>query len=127
MIPVHKEPIGYTEQLRLIDLSNLFDVRLSGTFNEVNVQGEKRPPRIGNPIVRDMPMKLNEFAASLTKDGLLVLCLSDGEITDYVVSSNAARTLIRRKGNKLSAQVISDDELIVNLNSLPKALKVLKP
>ncbi len=49
-------------------------------------------------------MKLNEFAASLTKDGLLVLYLSDGEITDYVVSSNAARTLIRRKGNKLSAR-----------------------
>ncbi|WP_336340814.1 hypothetical protein [Enterobacter cloacae] len=71
-------------------------------------------------------MKLNEFASGLTKDGLLVLCLSDGEITDYVVSNNAARTLIRRKGNRLSAQVISDDERIVNLNSLPDALKVLK-
>ncbi|WP_150143432.1 hypothetical protein [Enterobacter bugandensis] len=72
-------------------------------------------------------MKLNEFAAGFTKDGLLVLCLSDGEITDYVVSSNAARTLIRRKGNKLSAQVISDDERLINLNSLPEALKILKP
>ncbi|MGX5108005.1 hypothetical protein ACWKYD_04255 [Enterobacter cloacae] len=72
-------------------------------------------------------MKLNEFASTLTKDGLLVLCLSEGEITDYVVSSNAARTLIRRKGNRLSAQVVSDDEQIINLNSLPEALKVLKP
>lgn len=127
MIPVHKEPIGYTGQLRLIDLSNLLDVRLSGTFNEMSAQGEKDRPRKGNPIVRDMPMKLNEFATGLTKDGLLVLCLSDGEITDYVVSCNAARTLIRRKDNKLSAQVISDNERIVNLNSLPEALKVLKP
>ncbi|MEG5898016.1 hypothetical protein [Enterobacter bugandensis] len=72
-------------------------------------------------------MKLNEFASALTKDGLLVLCLSEGEITDYVVSSNTARTLIRRKGNRLSAQVISDEERIINLNSLPEALKVLKP
>lgn len=44
MIPVHKEPIGYTDQLQLIDLSNLLDVRLSGTFNEVSAQGEKGPP-----------------------------------------------------------------------------------
>lgn len=72
-------------------------------------------------------MKLNEFAAGLTKDGLLILCLSDGEITDYVVSCNAASTLIRRKGNKLSTQVLNDDERIINLNSLPEALKVLKP
>jgi hypothetical protein len=92
----------------------------------LSAQGEKYRPRKGNPIVRDMPMKLNDFASSLTKDGLLILCLSDGEITDYVVSSNAARTLISRKGNKLSAQVISDYERIVNLNSLPDALKVLK-
>jgi hypothetical protein len=72
-------------------------------------------------------MKLNEFAASLTKDGMLVLCLSDGEITDYLVTSNALRTLVRREGNRLSAQVLSDDERIINLNSLPEALKVLKP
>lgn len=71
-------------------------------------------------------MKLNEFSAGLTKDGLLIFCLSDGEITDYVVSNNATRTLIRRKGNRLSAQVISEDERIINLNSLPDALKVLK-
>lgn len=72
-------------------------------------------------------MKLNQFATSLVKDGMLVLCLSEGEITDYLVTSNALRTLIRRNGDKLSAQVISDDERIVNLNSQPKALKVLKP
>jgi hypothetical protein len=72
-------------------------------------------------------MKLNEFAASLTKDGMLVLCLSDGEITDYLVTSNALRTLVRREGNRLSAQVLTDDERIINLNSLPEALKVLKP
>ncbi|BBS37874.1 hypothetical protein WP5S18E01_27210 [Enterobacter cloacae] len=72
-------------------------------------------------------MKLNEFAASLTKDGMLVLCLCDGEIMDYLVTSNALRTLVRREGNRLSAQVISDDERIINLNSLPEALKVLKP
>ncbi|MFV7529529.1 hypothetical protein [Enterobacter mori] len=72
-------------------------------------------------------MKLNEFAASLTKDGLLVLNLSDGEITDYLVTNNALRTLIRREGNRISARVLSDDERIINLNSLPEALKVLKP
>lgn len=72
-------------------------------------------------------MKLNEFAAGLTKDGLLVLCLTDGEITDYLVTSNALRTLIRRKGDRLSSQVLSDEDRVVNLNSLPEALKVLKP
>lgn len=51
MIPVHKEPIGYTEQLRLIDLSNLFDVRLSGTFNEVSVLGEKDRPVKGTQLL----------------------------------------------------------------------------
>ncbi|MEB6185336.1 hypothetical protein [Enterobacter roggenkampii] len=72
-------------------------------------------------------MKLNEFAAGLTKDGLLVLNLSDGEITDYLVTNNALRTLIRREGNRISARTLSDDERIINLNSLPGALKVLKP
>lgn len=72
-------------------------------------------------------MKLNEFAAGLTKDGLLVLNLSDGEITDYLVTNNALRTLIRREGNRISSRILSDDERIINLNSLPEALKVLKP
>ena len=72
-------------------------------------------------------MKLNEFAAGLTKDGLLVLNLSDGEITDYLVTNNALRTLIRREGNRISARTLSDDERIINLNPLPGALKVLKP
>lgn len=72
-------------------------------------------------------MKLNEFAAGLTKDGLLVLNLSDGEITDYLVTNNALRTLIRREGNRISVRILSDDERIINLNSLPEALKVLKP
>ncbi|EMW0832784.1 hypothetical protein ACOY7H_21315 [Enterobacter roggenkampii] len=72
-------------------------------------------------------MKLNEFAAGLTKDGLLVLNLSDGEITDYLVTNNALRTLIRREGNRISARILSDDDRIINLNSLPEALKVLKP
>lgn len=72
-------------------------------------------------------MKLNEFAAGLTKDGLLVLNLSNGEITDYLVTNNALRTLIRREGNRISARILSDDERIINLNSLPEALKVLKP
>ncbi|OBS88522.1 hypothetical protein AYL25_13510 [Enterobacter roggenkampii] len=72
-------------------------------------------------------MKLNEFAAGLTKDGLLVLNLSDGEITDYLVTNNALRTLIRREGNRIFARILSDDERIINLNSLPEALKVLKP
>lgn len=72
-------------------------------------------------------MKLNEFAASLAKDGMLVLCLSEGEITDYLVTSNALRTLIRRNGDKLSAQVLSADERIINLNTLPNTRKVLKP
>lgn len=57
-------------------------------------------------------MKLNEFAAALTKDGLLVLNLSDGEITDYLVTNNALRTLIRREGNRISARILSDDERI---------------
>lgn len=72
-------------------------------------------------------MKLNEFAAGLTKDGLLVLNLSDGEITDYLVTNNALSTLIRREGNRISARVLSDDERIINLNTLPDSLKVLKP
>ncbi|HDR2843247.1 TPA: hypothetical protein QCK30_001712 [Enterobacter sichuanensis] len=72
-------------------------------------------------------MKLNEFATSLVKDGMLVLCLSEGEITDYLVTSNALRTLIRRNGDKLSVQVLSADERIINLNTLPNTLKVLKP
>lgn len=71
-------------------------------------------------------MKLNEFAAGLTKDGLLVLNLSDGQITDYLVTNNALRTLIRREGNRISARILSDDERLINLNSLPEALKVLK-
>lgn len=88
---------------------------------------EKGPPPEGENIFRDVPMKLNEFAAALTKDGLLVLNLSDGEITDYLVTNNALRTLIRREGNRISARILSDDERIINLNSLPEALKVLKP
>lgn len=71
-------------------------------------------------------MKLNEFAAGLTKDGLLVLNLSDGQITDYLVTNNALRTLIRREGNRISARILNDDERVINLNSLPEALKVLK-
>ncbi|EKM5743480.1 hypothetical protein PU345_002770 [Enterobacter kobei] len=70
-------------------------------------------------------MKLNEFAAGLTKDDLLVLNLNDGEMTDYLVTSSALRTLIRREGDRLSSQVLSDEERVVN--SLPEALKVLKP
>lgn len=71
-------------------------------------------------------MKLNEFAAGLTKDGMIVLCLTDGEITDYLVTSNAMRTLIRRDGDRLSSQVLGEEDHIMNLNSLPQALKVLK-
>ncbi|MCK7163617.1 hypothetical protein [Enterobacter cloacae] len=71
-------------------------------------------------------MKLNEFAAGLTKDGMIVLCLTDGEITDYLVTSNAIRTLIRRDGDRLSSQVLGEEDRIMNLNSLPQALKVLK-
>ena len=71
-------------------------------------------------------MKLNVFAAGLTKDGMIVLCLTDGEITDYLVTSNAMRTLIRREGDRLSSQVLGEEDRIMNLNSLPQALKVLK-
>ncbi|QCZ40945.1 hypothetical protein FGL54_24290 [Enterobacter cloacae] len=71
-------------------------------------------------------MKLNEFAAGLTKDGMIVLCLTDGEITDYLVTSNAMRTLIRREGDRLSSQVLGEEDRIMNLNSLPQALKLLK-
>jgi hypothetical protein len=90
-------------------------------------QGEKDRPRKGKSIFRELPMKLNEFANGLTKDGLLVLCLSDGEITDYLVTSNALRTLIRREGDRLSSQVLGDEDRVVNLNSLRNDLKVLKP
>jgi hypothetical protein len=74
-----------------------------------------------------MPMKLNEFVARLTEDGLLVLCLSDGEITDYLVTSTTLHTLIRREGNTLSARALTADERIININSLQEVLKVLKP
>ncbi|WGA06414.1 hypothetical protein NFK84_08870 [Enterobacter ludwigii] len=90
------------------------------------VEGKRISPQV-NPSVREITMKLNEFAASLAKDGMLVLCLSEGEITDYLVTSNALRTLIRRNGDKLSAQVLSADERIINLNTLPNTRKVLKP
>ncbi|MFL4290733.1 hypothetical protein P9445_01470 [Enterobacter asburiae] len=90
------------------------------------VEGKRISPQ-GNPSVREITMKLNEFATSLVKDGMLVLCLSEGEITDYLVTSNALRTLIRRNGDKLSAKVLSADERIINLNTLPNTLKVLKP
>lgn len=90
-------------------------------------QGEKDRPRKGKSIFRELLMKLNEFANGLTKDGLLVLCLSDGEITDYLVTSNALRTLIRREGDRLSSQVLGDEDRVVNLNSLRNDLKVLKP
>lgn len=43
MIPVHKEPIGYTDQLRLIDLSNLLDVHGDGYFSYVQRAGRKGP------------------------------------------------------------------------------------
>ncbi|MCK6877196.1 hypothetical protein L8S23_08310 [Enterobacter bugandensis] len=72
-------------------------------------------------------MKLNEFAAGLTKDGILVLCLTDGEITDYLVTSKALRTLIRQGEAGLSAQALDDEDRIINLKSLPETLKVLKP
>ncbi|HAS1471567.1 TPA: hypothetical protein QCG03_000748 [Enterobacter bugandensis] len=72
-------------------------------------------------------MKLNEFAAGLIKDGILVLCLTDGEIIDYLVTSKALRTLIRQEEGGLSAQVLDDEDRIINLNSLPEALEVLKP
>ncbi|KLQ77327.1 hypothetical protein [Enterobacter hormaechei] len=71
-------------------------------------------------------MKLNEFAAGLTKDGMLILCLSEGEITDYVVTSKALRTMIHREDNRISAQVLDDEDRIINLNLLPDAHKVLK-
>lgn len=71
-------------------------------------------------------MKLNEFAAGLTKDGMLILCLSEGEITDYVVTSKAMRTMIHREDNKISAQVLADEDRIINLNLLLDAHKVLK-
>ncbi|WP_320718738.1 hypothetical protein [Enterobacter cloacae] len=72
-------------------------------------------------------MKLNEFAAGLTKDGMIVLCLTDGEITDYLVTSNALRTLICREGDRLSSQVLGDEDRVVSLNFLRNDLKVLKP
>ena len=72
-------------------------------------------------------MKLNEFAAGLTKDGMLILCLSEGEITDYVVTSKAMRTMIHREDNRISAQVLGDEDRVVNLNSLRNDLKVFKP
>lgn len=71
-------------------------------------------------------MKLNEFAAGLTKDGMLILCLSEGEITDYVVTSKAMRTMIHREDNKISARVLGDEDRIINLNLLLDAHKVLK-
>ncbi|MDH1318603.1 hypothetical protein N5C39_09515 [Enterobacter bugandensis] len=71
-------------------------------------------------------MKLSDFAASLTRNGMLVLCLTDGEITDYLVTSKALRTLIRQEKGGLSAQVMDDEDRIINLNTLPEALKVLR-
>jgi hemolysin activation/secretion protein len=71
-------------------------------------------------------MKLNEFAGGLTKDGILVLNVSNGEITDFLVLEDSARTLVKREKGKLSAYQLKDTDRIVNVNSLSDALKVLK-
>lgn len=71
-------------------------------------------------------MKLNEFAGGLTKDGIVVLNVTNGEITDFLVSEDSARTLVKRDKGKLSAYQLKDTDRIVNVNSLSDALKVLK-
>ncbi|QIU89336.1 hypothetical protein [Yokenella regensburgei] len=71
-------------------------------------------------------MKLNEFAGGLTKDGIIVLNVTNGEITDFLVSEDSARTLVKRDKGKLSAYQLKDTDRIVNVNSLSDALKVLK-
>lgn len=71
-------------------------------------------------------MKLNEFAGGLTKEGILVLNVSNGEITDFLVSEDSTRTLVKREKGKLSAYQLKNTDRIVNVNSLSDALKVLK-
>nr|DAF30484.1 MAG TPA: hypothetical protein [Caudoviricetes sp.] len=41
--------------MSFIDLYNLLDIRLSGTVNEVNAQGDKGPPRKGKPFLGMCP------------------------------------------------------------------------
>ena len=71
-------------------------------------------------------MNLNELAAGLVKDGILVLCVSDGNITDFLVSEAAPRTLVFREHNHLSSYVLNDKDTLINPDTLPEVLKVSK-
>lgn len=62
----------------------------------------------------------------MTKDGIIVLNVTNGEITDFLVSEDSARTLVKRDKGKLSAYQLKDTDRIVNVSSLSDALKVLK-
>lgn len=62
-------------------------------------------------------MKFSKFVKDLVSDGVLVLNVSGGEITDYLVSGSVSRLVIYRTGNGISAKPLTDDEKIININA----------
>lgn len=63
-------------------------------------------------------MKLNEFVSSLLTDGIVVLSVKSGEVTDYLVSGLAAKTVINNDDGRLSAQVLSENHRIIDVDSV---------
>ncbi|POZ14098.1 MULTISPECIES: hypothetical protein [Lelliottia] len=70
-------------------------------------------------------MKLNDFAKGLTQNGIIVLNVSNGEITDYLVSEAAERTIISREDTRLSASILDRNTYILSEDTI-NILRVLK-
>jgi hypothetical protein len=63
-------------------------------------------------------MKLTEFVGSLITDGIVVLGVKNGEVTDYLVSRAAAKTVINNDDGQLSAQVLSENHRIIDVDGV---------
>lgn len=71
-------------------------------------------------------MKLNDFAKGLTRNGIIVLNVSEGEITDYIVSEAATRTLIFRNELGVSSHCLDEGVCIVSDPVTINILRMLK-
>jgi hypothetical protein len=71
-------------------------------------------------------MTLNELAAGLVKNGILVLCVSEGNVTDFLISASTPRTVIFQSDSGLSSYVLDESDRIVNVDTLMDVLKVSK-
>lgn len=63
-------------------------------------------------------MKLNEFVGSLITDGIVVFGVKNGEVTDYLVSRSAAKTVINNDDGQLSAQVLSENHRVIDVDGV---------